>query len=113
MIASAAEFAAAVAGLTWGPLRPGVDVHWLYRDGRTGGAAALLRYAPGAHVPAHRHAGPEHVLVLAGAQEDERGRYPAGALTTNAPGSVHRVSSPDGCLVLIVWQRPVEFLAGG
>lgn len=100
-------------GLRWEPLRPGVEAAWLYRDPASGAQAAYLRYAPGAAVPRHRHAGHEHILVLEGMQEDEQGVYPAGSLVIQPPGSVHSVGSPDGCLVLAIWQRPVEFAGTG
>jgi anti-sigma factor ChrR (cupin superfamily) len=70
----------------------------------------LLRYAPGSQVPSHQHEGYEHVYVLSGEQQDERGTYPAGTFVVNPPGTSHRVWSPQGCLVLVVWQRPVRFL---
>lgn len=91
------------------PLRPGVDMLVLYRDEATQASAAVLRYQPGAEVPPHEHGGFEHVIVLEGEQLDERGRYPKGTLVINPPGTSHRVWSPNGCLVLIVWQRPVTF----
>lgn len=92
------------------PLRPGVDVLYLYKDEASGAATALLRYAPGAEVPAHEHTGFEHIVVLSGEQYDDRGRYPAGTFVVNPPGSGHRVWSPEGCLVLIMWQHPVAFV---
>jgi hypothetical protein len=52
-------------------------------------AIALLRYAPGAGVPAHLHPGMETILVLEGAQSDDRGRYPAGSLVVNPEGTAH------------------------
>jgi anti-sigma factor ChrR (cupin superfamily) len=91
------------------PLRPGVDILYLHKDGTTEASSALLRYQPGAEVPAHEHQGYEHVFVLSGEQWDESGRYPAGTLVINRPGTSHRVWSPTGCLVLVVWQRPVAF----
>jgi anti-sigma factor ChrR (cupin superfamily) len=109
----------AIAGLTdfaksstlpWEPFRPGVDRHVLYDLGDAGPAAAFLRYAPGASVPVHEHTGFEHIYVLAGSQEDERGRYAAGDFVINPPGSRHAVRSPEGCIVLAVWQRPVRFV---
>ena len=45
---------------------------------------------------------------FAGSQEDERGRYRAGALVVNPPGSAHNVSSDEGCIVLALWERPVR-----
>lgn len=92
------------------PFQPGIESLWIYGKDTPGPAAALLRYAPGATVPAHRHEGYEHILVLDGAQEDERGRYPAGTLIVNEPGTQHQVSSPDGCLVLVIWEKRITFL---
>lgn len=105
---------AAIAGRpeerTWEELRPGVEISWLYRTEDDGPAAAFLRYRPGASVPRHRHAGFEHVYVIEGAQSDERGRYRAGDFVVNPPGTSHSVTSPAGCIVLILWARPVEFI---
>ncbi|MEM0981070.1 MAG: cupin domain-containing protein [Cyanobacteria bacterium P01_H01_bin.58] len=92
--------------LPWQPFRPGVDIYRLY-SAEGGAAAALLRYQPGAQVPRHDHTGYENILVLSGSQEDERGVYPAGTFVVNPPGSDHTVKSPDGCLVLIIWEKPV------
>ena len=91
------------------PLRPGVDILYLYRDDASGGSCAILKYQPGAEVPEHVHQGIEHVYVLAGEQSDERGTYAQGSFVINPPGTAHRVWSKHGCLVLIVWQRPVAF----
>jgi anti-sigma factor ChrR (cupin superfamily) len=98
--------------LAWQPLRPGVEIHRLYGLEDEGPSAALLRYQPGAEVPWHVHTGVEHILVLAGSQDDGHGRYGPGSFVVNLPGSRHRVASPDGCLVLVVWERPVRFDAG-
>lgn len=99
--------------LAFVPFHPGIDIHRLYGDGLTGPAAALLRYAPGASVPLHEHPGHEHILMLDGSQEDEHGRYPAGTLVINLPGSRHHVRSPQGCVALLIWEQPVRFLALG
>ena len=96
----------------WEPLRPGVSIRRLYQA-PSGAAAALLRYQPGASIPRHEHLGYEHVLVLDGAQSDEYGRYTAGTLVVNPPGSSHRVASEEGCVVLIVWEQGVRFTDGG
>ncbi|MDX3906830.1 MAG: cupin domain-containing protein [Pigmentiphaga sp.] len=96
--------------LEWGVLRPGVGVAWIYRDPDGGPSAAYLRYEPGASVPLHHHPGLEHILVLEGEQQDERGVYPAGTLVVNPPGTRHSVQSPKGCLALLIWNRPVEIL---
>ncbi len=88
------------------PFRPGVEIHWLYGDGSEA-AAALLRYQPGARVPHHDHTGYEHILVLSGSQQDKQGLYAAGTFVVNSPGSSHGVISDEGCLVLIIWEKPV------
>jgi len=94
------------------PLRPGVDVLWLYKEEAAGSSCAILRYQPGAEVPEHEHQGVEHVYILAGEQSDDRGTYRKGSFVINPPGTSHRVWSSEGCLVLIVWQRPVAFKSG-
>lgn len=93
--------------LAFAPFREGVEICTL-KSGAP--AVALLRYAPGARVPRHEHMGLETILVLEGAQSDERGRYAAGALVLNPEGSVHSVWSDEGCVVLIQWERPVRIL---
>ncbi len=93
----------------WGELRPGIRIFTLSEQ--PGGVhLALLRYAPGARAPRHRHTGDEHIFVLEGEQEDDLGRYGAGSYAMNPTGSVHAVASPGGCLVLIHWMAPPEFL---
>ena len=93
--------------LDWQPFRPGIEIHRLYQTVTDGPAAALLKYAPGATVPAHDHSGYEHIIVLSGSQQDERGVYPTGTLVINPPGSGHTVTSEAGCIVLIIWEKPV------
>ena len=61
-------------------------------------------------MPRHRHTGLETILVLDGVQSDESGDYPAGSLILNPEGSTHSVWSTGGCVVLIQWDRPVQFL---
>jgi anti-sigma factor ChrR (cupin superfamily) len=94
--------------LPWEPFRDGVEIHRLYStpDGRS---AAFLRYAPGATLPRHHHIGLEHILILTGSQQDERGSYQAGTLLVHPPGTSHTVRSRGGCVVLALWERPVVF----
>jgi len=89
------------------PFRDGVEICLIHSGGPE---VALLRYAPGARVPRHAHAGLETIFVLDGVQSDERGDYPAGSLIVNPEGSAHSVWSEPGCVVLIQWERPVRFL---
>ena len=95
---------------SWQPFREGIEQVPLHEATPSGLRAALLRYAAGARVPAHEHVGYEYILVLEGAQEDERGCYPAGTLLVNPPGSRHAVRSAGGCVVLAIWERAVRFV---
>lgn len=97
--------------LLWQPFRPGVEIYRLYGD-TEGPSAALLRYVPGAQVPHHDHTGYEHIFVLSGSQRDRHQTYPAGSLVINAPGTDHAVASDEGCLVLVIWERPVAIREG-
>ncbi len=97
------------ADFIWELLRPGIEIHRLYGDERGGPSAAVLRYAPGAALARHGHPGYEHIFVLEGSQVDERGTYAAPCFVVNPPGSSHAVTSPDGCLVLVIWQEAVAF----
>jgi anti-sigma factor ChrR (cupin superfamily) len=97
--------------LAWRPFRPGVDIVTLYGVVGETRAAALLRYEAGAVIPRHDHSGLEHILVLQGSQEDDRGVYPMGTLVVRGTGMSHTVKSPEGCVVLAMWDAPVTFLA--
>ncbi len=94
----------------WESLGPGVELSPLYQDAAGNTKLALLRYAPGATVPEHLHTGMEYIQILAGAQQDERGVYHAGTLLVSFPGTRHSVASPEGCVVLAVWEAPVLFV---
>ncbi len=94
----------------WGELRAGVGILRLAGDASSGPSVALLRYEPGARVPTHRHGGFEVIYVLEGSQSDENGTYEAGTLVVNREGEAHSVWSDAGCLVLIVWERPIVVL---
>ncbi len=96
--------------LTWEPFQHGVEIHRLYGDGKTGPSAALLRFRPGGRVPLHVHTGFEHILLLAGSQVDENSRADTGALIINPPGTSHSIYSESGCIVLAIYERPVQFV---
>jgi anti-sigma factor ChrR (cupin superfamily) len=95
----------------WTPYRAGVGIHRLYGNSDSGPSAALLHYTPGASIPKHAHQGYEHIFILHGTQVDARGTHTAGTLVINPPGSSHEVSSPGGCVVLVIWERPVAFFS--
>ncbi|MFA5984764.1 MAG: cupin domain-containing protein [Methylococcaceae bacterium] len=93
----------------WQQLRDGVNLKLLFQAAE-GYSVGLIRYQPGASVPRHKHIGDEHIFVLSGSQQDERGVYTAGSYIYNPEASCHSVSSQDGCLVLAHWLKPVQFL---
>lgn len=95
--------------LAFTPFRDGIEIAHLYEDA-SGASAAVLRYAPGASAPLHVHQGFEHVLILEGGQSDEFGDYGVGDLTVNPPGLRHSLTSPNGCVALLIWQQPVKFV---
>jgi len=93
--------------LDWKPFKPGVDIARVYNTPNGGPSAAFLKYAPGASVPLHMHGGYEHIVILKGSQVDRSGEHHAGSIIVNPPGSSHNVSSPKGCIVFIMWEKPV------
>lgn len=104
--------------LEFSAFREGVEIHRLHNPAVNAKpvadtdqpSIALLKYQPGASVPLHEHRGVETILVLAGSQSDEQGRYSTGTLVINPVGSRHSVWSEDGCVVLIQWDKPVVFV---
>ncbi|UEM25142.1 ChrR family anti-sigma-E factor (plasmid) [Skermanella mucosa] len=87
--------------------------------GRPPQVAEILKMAPGAALPAHRHSDQELILVLRGSFSEEGGplcaageRYAAGDLGEFEGGSVHTVvAGADGCVCYRVLAGPVERLA--
>jgi anti-sigma factor ChrR (cupin superfamily) len=97
--------------IPWQPFKDGLEIYRLYGDGESGPNAALIRFKKAGKVPWHTHTGFEHILVLAGVQRDQHGAAMPGTLTINPPGTAHRVESEAGCIVLAIYEKPVEFLA--
>jgi|MEHZ01.5.fsa_nt_MEHZ011497506.1_4 anti-sigma factor ChrR (cupin superfamily) len=93
----------------WEDFRPGVLASWVYENGDEDPASAFLKYAPGAAIPWHWHPAYEHILVLEGRQSDENGTYHAGSVLISPPGTGHTVRSDEGCVVLAIWGKPVQF----
>lgn len=101
-----------VSALPWTPTPyPGVEVKVLYEE-PTGRRTTLTRFAPGARLPRHRHVGLEQSFVLEGTLVDEDGACAAGQFVWRRPGSVHEAWSPDGCVVLGIFEAPNEFVPG-
>ncbi|MFZ4878811.1 cupin domain-containing protein [Janthinobacterium sp. Mn2066] len=72
-------------------------------------ATSLVRYARGAHFPAHQHPGGEEILVLSGTFSADGQHYRAGSYLRNPPGSRHQPSSSDGALIFVkLWQMTAD-----
>lgn len=77
-----------------------------------GNVTQLVRLAPGAKYPPHRHAGLEHCYVLEGDLVSDVHTIYAGDYEINSPHTDHLpVSSKNGCLLLIINNQRDTLLA--
>ncbi|MEI9898282.1 MAG: cupin domain-containing protein [Chthoniobacter sp.] len=97
--------------IPWQPFKDGLEIYQIYGDSTSGPSAALIRFNKASKVPFHTHLGFEHILVLTGTQRDQNGVVVPGTLMVNPPGTTHSVVSEAGCIVLAIYEKPVEFLA--
>jgi anti-sigma factor ChrR (cupin superfamily) len=99
-----------VGTLPWEETRfPGVATKTLFIDQATGSVTALIKMAPGARLPDHEHPLAEQSFVLEGVLADDGGKCAAGDFVWRPAGSRHEAWSPDGCLVLGIFQVPNRF----
>lgn len=99
-----------VTAHAWQDRRPGIAWKILWEDGDR--KAVLMRYAPGARIPRHRHLGDEQIFVLDGSVSDETGTCTKGNYARRPPGCVHSVVSHDGALVLAIMTGGTELVEG-
>lgn len=97
--------------IRWQSLAPGVRRVELLRRTSRGGAAQLLRIAPGTALPHHGHGGLELTLVLSGSFADETGRYGPGDLAEVDQDTRHQPVSDthEDCICLIATDAPLRF----
>lgn len=70
-------------------------------DGRS---MQLVRFAPGAAFPLHRHQGPEFIYLLEGGAVQEGRQLAAGWASVAAAGTTDaHFHSPQGCVFLTVY----------
>jgi len=101
-----------VSKIDWEPMKyPGCWTKVLYKD-PSGRMTTLTKMAPGARLPAHRHVGIEQSFILEGTLVDADGACREGHFVWRRAGSVHEAWSPDGCVVLGIFEAPNEFLDG-
>lgn len=100
-----------LGGLAWQRLAPGVRRVELLPRTASGGAAQLLRIAPGTALPHHGHGGVELTLVLSGHFADELGRYGPGDLAEVDGDTRHQpiADSHRDCVCLIATDAPLRF----
>lgn len=102
-----------VEDLPWEPTRfPGVDWKILMHDEERGIMTALMRWAPGAELPLHEHVDIEQTFVLEGSFRDAAGECKAGDFVWRPAGSRHVAESPDGAVMLAIFQKPNQFFDG-
>jgi len=103
------------AEMEWQKTRfPGCEAKTLLFDKSTGLVTALMRFAPGAVLPDHEHVKIEQTYVLEGRLVDKEG--PAAGLDVKQgefvwrePGSRHVAWTPEGGLMLAMFQIPNKF----
>ena len=100
-----------VGALPWKPTQiDGVKMKILIEEPESGLMTALVEFAPGAKLPPHEHVGIEQSYVIEGSLEDPEGLTTAGNFVWRPAGSRHVAWSPNGALVLAIYQRPNVFL---
>ncbi len=101
----------ALRGARWRRLGPGIDQICLISRTAGGGTVRMLRAKPGVKLPRHGHAGSELSLILAGAYDDEFGRFERGDVSDLDQEVKHepRSDEREGCVCLIATDRPVRF----
>jgi predicted ChrR family anti-sigma factor len=95
----------------WQQMCAGVLFKQLFVDAERKTVTSLLKLAPGAHLPMHRHLGLEECYVIEGDVSANDETLTAGDYTCAMEGSIHHpISTVNGALVLIVGPESFEVL---
>jgi len=87
----------------WEEAAPGISVKLLATDTEKDRVSMLVRLAPGAAYPPHRHAGVEELYLLDGElMIDEKKLYPGDYNRAEAGGADQRVWSETGCTCVLI-----------
>src|SRR5262249_21846219 len=103
------------ADMQWQQTRfPGCEVKTLLFDRESGLVTALMRFAPGTVLPDHEHLRIEPAYVLEGKLVDKEGpaaglEVKAGEFVWRECGSRHVAWTPEGGLMLAMFQIPNKF----
>jgi anti-sigma factor ChrR (cupin superfamily) len=101
--------------MDWEEIRyPGCKVKTLLVDPQTGLLTALLKMEPGAELPDHEHVMIEQTYVLEGKLVDKDGpdaglEIGPGEYVWRPAGSRHSAWTPEGALMLAMFQIPNKF----
>jgi anti-sigma factor ChrR (cupin superfamily) len=101
--------------LPWETTRfPGIESKTLFLDKTRGLVTALMRMAPGAILPDHQHVDIEQTYVLEGRLVDKEGpdqgrSVGPGEFVWRPAGSRHVAWTPEGGLMLAIFQVPNKF----
>lgn len=100
------------ADLQWKPTPyEGIQIKVLYEDKAKGELTCLLKWAPGASLPFHRHPEIEQTYVLEGSFYDHDGIARAGEYVWRKPGSYHQTHSDEGAVILAIYRKPNVFFS--
>jgi anti-sigma factor ChrR (cupin superfamily) len=88
---------------------PGVETKTLLLDKKSGLLTVLLRMAPGAELPDHEHVMIEQTYVIEGRLVCAEGEVTAGNYCWRPAGSRHTAGTPEGGLMLAMFQVPNRF----
>ena len=88
---------------------PGIQIKVLYEDKAKGELTCLLKWAPGASLPMHKHPEIEQTWVLEGSFYDHDGICKAGEYVWRTPGSIHETHSETGAVILAIYRKPNMF----
>ena len=103
------------AEMEWKPTSfPGCEAKPLYFDPKTGIATLLMKFEPGAVLPDHEHVLVEQTYVLSGSLVDKEGAAEGltvgpGEFVWREPGSRHAATTPEGGLMIAMFQVPNKF----
>ena len=99
-----------VQDLPWQDTKfPGVKAKTLLVDEKSGLLTVLLKMDPGARLPDHEHVLIEQTFVIEGKLVDKDGVCTAGNFVWRPAGTRHAAYTPDGGLMLAMFQAPNKF----
>lgn len=94
----------------WLPIGVGAALKPLPKVADPGERLFLIRAESGRHLPEHGHTDMERLVVIAGAFEDDQGRYGPGDLVERGPDDRHRPLAYGGetCVCLSASDGPIK-----